>query len=185
MKLGGVVYFHEISQTRMLGATKMHVDLFHKLCGEQALPGVVLMTTKWSHIVEVVGVRREKVNLVDGLWKDMVAAGSTVRQFEDTQESACDIINVILDKVRNTFTRDFLEIQQELVDIGCSVPEMNAGQTLCTSLKMYLGLISGNKAGNWEADDLYAKDKREENQKNIRKQLENLKIKPSRRVDTS
>jgi hypothetical protein len=95
MKIGGVIYLYEISQTRMLGSARKNLAMFRKLCGEDALKKVVLGTTKWGEITDDVGQRREQ-QLRDNFWKEMIDEGSQMRRFLNTPESAWEMVSIIL-----------------------------------------------------------------------------------------
>ncbi|KAG6820497.1 hypothetical protein H0H93_016304 [Arthromyces matolae] len=135
MKLAGIIYLHEITQTRMLGTARKNLDMFYKLCGPDASKNIVLATTKWGEIMGDVGDRREQ-QLRDEHWKDIIGRGSTMARFERTQTSAQKIIKDIL--ARDAITS--VQIQSELVDIDKLLAETAAGQTLRYSLKDLLEL---------------------------------------------
>jgi hypothetical protein len=175
MKLGGLIYLHDISQTRMLGTTRKNFDMFRKLCGEKADKSVVLGTTKWSDVMPEVGSRRE-AELKDRYWKDMIDAGTWVKQFDGTSSSAWKIVNIILDKVEET---DRLQIQRELVELSYSIPETEAGQTLRYTLQQLLEMQK-KMAEELEAQtvvggDSYIRAKLEENRNQIGKILKQVK----------
>jgi len=125
MKLAGIIYLHEITQSRMLGAARRNLDMFQKLCGKDATRNVILATTKWSEISPELGERREK-QLRGEHWQDMLLLGSRMRRFESTQTSARYIIDDIL--ARNAV--DPTLIQFELVRIDKFLAETEAGRTL-------------------------------------------------------
>jgi hypothetical protein len=51
MKIGGVIYLHEISEVHMLASetalTVTNTNVFRKLCGENNMQMVILATFKW------------------------------------------------------------------------------------------------------------------------------------------
>jgi len=96
MKISGIIYLHEISQTRFETSRK---DLYMliKTYGEDVLKNVILATTKWGNIEAAAGRRREQ-QLCDTYWKKMLAQGSRVARFTDTHESAWAIVSIILSK---------------------------------------------------------------------------------------
>ena len=135
-KLAGIVYLHDISLTRMLGSTRKNLDVFQKLCGKDALQRVVLCTTKWSDIYQNDGEKRIK-QLKENYWKEMIQGGSTVCRFEDSQQSAWDVITPIIEKDR--FGKmDALQIQMELVEARKLIPDTDAGRELRYSLDQLL-----------------------------------------------
>ncbi|KAF9464788.1 hypothetical protein BDZ94DRAFT_1351378 [Collybia nuda] len=48
MKLAGVIYLHDISKPCILGSIHKNFQVFHKLCGDNALLGVILGMMKWG-----------------------------------------------------------------------------------------------------------------------------------------
>ena len=121
-KLAGIVYFHDISLTRMLGSTLMKkLDVFQKLCGEDPLKRVVLCTTKWSDIYQADGEKRVEA-LEENYWKEMIGGGSTVHKFEDSPESAWDVIAPIIEKDRYG-KMDALQIQEQLMEAKKLIPD--------------------------------------------------------------
>ncbi|KAH7925383.1 hypothetical protein BV22DRAFT_437890 [Leucogyrophana mollusca] len=130
MRLAGVVYMHEISQTRMLGTSRKNFLMFNKLVGPEATRNVILATTKWTHITEEAGGRREE-QLVNTFWKEMVDSGSRTARFYGTKDSAWAIVNLIVEREALAA----LQIQRELVDLGKLIPETEAGNALRATLK--------------------------------------------------
>jgi hypothetical protein len=132
MKLAGIIYLHEISQTRMLGTSRKNLTMFRKLCGDDALENVILVTTKWGDNEPSVEVRREQ-QLSDTFWKDMITKGSKMARFMNTHESAWAIVDQIRTKIPVTAL-----IQQELVELQKILPETEAGRTLRYTLQQLL-----------------------------------------------
>jgi len=135
-KLAGIVYLHDISLSRMLESTRKNLDVFQKLCGEDALKRVVLCTTKWSDVYQEDGERRTE-QLKENDWKEMIKGGSTVREFEDSQKSAWDVIASIIAKDQLE-KMDALQIQEELVEAKKLIPDTEAGRQLRYSLDQLL-----------------------------------------------
>jgi hypothetical protein len=178
MKLGGVIYLHDISQTRLdQSTTRKNFDLFRKLCGEKAYKSVILGTTKWAEVLPEVGKRREE-ELKSRYWNEMIAAGSVVQRFEGTSDSAWKIVNIIFDNVKET---GHLQIQRELVERSLCLSQTEAGKTLRYTLEQLLEMQK-QKAEELEAqaaadDDSYAyiRVELEENRNEIRKTLKQVK----------
>jgi hypothetical protein len=185
MKLGGVIYLHDISQTRMLGTTRKNFDMFRKLCGDGAAASVILGTTKWAEVHQGVAERREK-QLIETYWRDMTGQGSRVRRFLDTSESAWTIVYCILDALAKI---EALKIQEELVNLQEIIPETDAGKTLRYTLQQLLEMqkqmaeeLAAQAAGG---DDAQVQAKLEEHRNQMRttlKQINDLKISLSRRM---
>ncbi|KAG0693792.1 P-loop containing nucleoside triphosphate hydrolase protein [Suillus ampliporus] len=95
MKLAGVLYLHDINQSRMFSTSRRNLDMLRRLCGEDAEKNVILVTTKWNDVSPGVGERREQ-QLKDNFWKEMVKHGSQVTRFDGSHASTWDVINHIL-----------------------------------------------------------------------------------------
>ncbi|KAG6912003.1 hypothetical protein DXG01_000251 [Tephrocybe rancida] len=135
MKLAGVVYLHEISQPRMMGAPRRNLEMFRELCGYEAVRNVVLATTKWEEVSLELGNRREQ-QLRENYWKHMLELGSQMLRFRGQHDtaSAWEIVDRILDHV----SVDALQIQEEMVDFQRILPETGAGRALRATLKELL-----------------------------------------------
>ncbi|KAG0694741.1 P-loop containing nucleoside triphosphate hydrolase protein, partial [Suillus ampliporus] len=131
MKLAGVLYLHDISESRAFGTSRRNFDMFRRLCGENAERNVILVTTKWNDVGAGVGERREK-QLKDSFWKEMIENGSQVARFHGSHNSAWDVMRLIL---ANNSAVAALRIQEELVDLGKVISETDAGNTLRAALK--------------------------------------------------
>ena len=127
MSPAGIVYLHDIClPARFTGTILKNLDMFKKLCGDDALGNVVLGTTKWSLIDhQETGERREQ-QLYDLFWKDMINHGSVIRRVGDDPSSAREILDHIL---QNKPIESHL-IQKEVVDEQIPIPETTAGKTL-------------------------------------------------------
>ena len=138
-KLAGIVYLHDISLSRMLGPISKSLDVFQKLCGKDALKRVVLCTTKWSDTFQEDGEKRT-AQFKESHWKKMIEGGSTLRKFEDSQESAWDVIAPIIEEDR-IGKMDALQIQEELVEAKKLIPHTEAGRQLGYSLDLLLKIL--------------------------------------------
>jgi hypothetical protein len=97
----------------MLETTRKNLRMFHKLCGEDALKDVDLVTTKWGEVQKVVGEQREK-RLKETHWKAMVDHESQIRRYTDSSDSAWAIVNLIRKKEEKENLP--IQVQKELVD---------------------------------------------------------------------
>jgi uncharacterized protein (UPF0216 family) len=133
MKLGGVIYLHDITQTLMLGSTRRDLIIFQKLIGADALGCVVLGTTKWALVEPAVGAQRQE-QLKAQFWKEMIDSGSGVVSVCG-QDTPREIVNSILHRIKTKNSKvEFLMIQSELVQMRRFVPQTAAGQALKYSL---------------------------------------------------
>ncbi|KAH7913164.1 P-loop containing nucleoside triphosphate hydrolase protein [Hygrophoropsis aurantiaca] len=121
MKVAGVIYLHDISQARVQ-TSRTTLNLFHKLCGNEAMKNVALATTKWSFVSHKIGEKNEK-ELSDNSWADMIGQGSQVGRFDDTQKSAWDLVYLVIQNDPLA-----LQIQLEMIDLKRRFHETSAGR---------------------------------------------------------
>jgi hypothetical protein len=161
MQLGGVIYLQSIAEKRMKGTTRRNLDMFRRLCGKDALSQVVLGTTNWGDISEDVGKRRES-QLVEGFWKELKA--SNIKRFYQTQESAQDLLDVILGQLNKSL--NILQVQEELVTLAKIIPTTAAGKELRYTLEQVLAMQSmGDES-----------ERMKELMTSVRKQVDELRI---------
>jgi len=110
MKLGGVIYLHDISLSRMLGTTRKNLEVFQKLCGDDTFRSVILGTTNWGDVSKEVGDMRIQ-HLRDNYWRDMLDHGSKVFKFEDSSKSAWTMVDSIVELNRSR--SEVLQIQRK------------------------------------------------------------------------
>lgn len=99
----GLVYMHDISQSRFGGLALRHFTLFEKLCGADNFEHVVLVTSKWLKSPTVNEEQQELLrehDLINTYWKNMTARGSQVERFDGSPESARQILGVLQRKPR-------------------------------------------------------------------------------------
>ncbi|KAI4267762.1 MAG: hypothetical protein LQ337_008197 [Flavoplaca oasis] len=123
MFLSGIIYLHAISDTRMTHSSLQNLRMFRKLVGDHNLKNVILATTKWSVTPLEDGLRREKdLTSEKGFWNTMMAAGSVVRQFENSAASAQSLVEEILHLQEKIVPK----IQKEVMD-GKKLADTEAG----------------------------------------------------------
>ncbi|KAG9053643.1 hypothetical protein FS842_007574 [Serendipita sp. 407] len=92
LNLNTILYLHRIDHT-MGGDSVRHLNLFANICGNIAMPNVVIVTTFWSPLFnEQVGMRRV-AELKQTYWSDMIDKGCSVAEFKGSYESAHQIIS--------------------------------------------------------------------------------------------
>jgi hypothetical protein len=113
----------------MAGSLLKNLRMFVSMCGQEAMPNVVIATTMWGEVAKEKGERREK-ELKETFWKDMLDNGCRVERFEDTYESAWFVIDCIA-------TDDWAKVQlsQEIVERRLKLKQTQAGITLNNELK--------------------------------------------------
>lgn len=104
MKLAGIIYLHEISQTRIASA-KDNLDRFNP----SLIENVILTTTKWDDVTSDVGQLREQ-EISQQYWT------GPMERFLGTPDSARTIVNRVLENNPNNNP----PIQEELAKlVGC------------------------------------------------------------------
>jgi hypothetical protein len=105
----------------MTASALKNLRIFATLCGQKAMPNVIIVTTKWSKIAIEEGARRMK-ELETHFWKDMIVDGCGTARFEDTYESAWNIIGSLGDK-----HPVHVQLAHEIVDSKLLLNETHAG----------------------------------------------------------
>lgn len=149
MKLGGIIYLHNISQPRMLGSDRQNLEVFQDLCGDKVLSSVIIGITKSGDIPQEVSEKRCN-ELSSTYWKEMIEAGATVYPLENNTTSAQSLLAIILQNIKLStgpseprtkaveIENQVVEIQSEVVDLAKLVPETKAGKRLKSTLKEVL-----------------------------------------------
>ncbi|KAI6104713.1 P-loop containing nucleoside triphosphate hydrolase protein [Pisolithus croceorrhizus] len=93
--LSAILYFHRISDNRMVGTPLKNLRVFEKLCGRDAMSKVTLVTTMWDEVDSEVGKERLE-ELKESYWKAMVSQGSATFECEDARESPMKLLRQIV-----------------------------------------------------------------------------------------
>jgi WD40 repeat protein len=128
LRLAGIIYFHRISNVRMTGSAKRNILTFRKLCGDNALPNVVLATSMWDDVPHDVAIKREK-ELIEQpeWWGHMISKGSRTFRHDNTRESAITLVKEFLQVANPTVV---LSLQEEMVDGHKTLEQTSAGVQL-------------------------------------------------------
>ncbi|KIM70816.1 hypothetical protein SCLCIDRAFT_1206976 [Scleroderma citrinum Foug A] len=129
--LSAIFYFHRITDNRMAGTPLKNLRVFKKLCGNNAMAQVFLVTTMWDEVEEDVGVERLN-ELKSTYWKGMVSRGSTVVEYRNTWDSATKLLD---DATRRSSERRHVTLQKEISELKMELRETEAGQQLCSRLE--------------------------------------------------
>jgi hypothetical protein len=183
MKLAGVIYLHDISQPRMLGKLRRNLDVFHKLCGDNALSAVILGTTKWEEVDTQTGEARER-QLRQKFWAEMIQKGSVVHRFESNHTSAWYMVNHLL-ALKNKITA--IHIQRELVELQKRIVDTDAGKSLQYTLEQALEALKKKgrqlEEGKGDVSELHAEYKAcQEQIRDILQSLQHLNVSFTRRI---
>lgn len=70
--------------------------MFQKLCGDDALKNVILVTTMWSQVDVDVGRKREdELHQSSEFWKPLIELGARTRWYDGTYNSTKDIVSLL------------------------------------------------------------------------------------------
>ncbi|KAL4077629.1 hypothetical protein J3A83DRAFT_1637951 [Scleroderma citrinum] len=73
--------------------------MFQKLCGDESLKNIVIVTTMWDMVTPEDGLRREQeLKSSDSPFKPLLDKGAIMRRHDRTPESALSIIEYLLGK---------------------------------------------------------------------------------------
>ena len=176
MKLGGVIYLHDISQSRMLGTTH-NLEVVQKLCGDDVFQSVILGTTKWGYVFEKDGDMRTQ-QLRDNYWRDMVDRGSKILKFEDSSKSAWTMVDSIVQLNRSR--AEILQIQRELADTLKLIPDTEPGQKLRNDLDQVLKKLREDRKAQKKGESQRLELDYEITQ--LREQMKSMQVPVSQRV---
>ncbi|KAK7690432.1 hypothetical protein QCA50_005530 [Cerrena zonata] len=124
--LSGILYLHRISDPRMGGISRRNFNMFRKLCGDDTLKNVLLVTTMWGIVEPGIGDAREKELATNELlFKPVLDKGAAMVRHDNTLARAQDILRIIMKNHPAP-----LRIQRELVDEGKNIAETAAGEEL-------------------------------------------------------
>ena len=122
MKLSGLIYVHRISDVRMGGISIRNFRMFRKLCGDDTLKNVVIVTNMWGKVDQAKGEMRE-AELKSRFFKAALDKGAQMLRHDNTVESVHNILRHIM---RNHPLP--LRIQRELVDEKKDIGQTAAAQ---------------------------------------------------------
>ncbi|KAH6905901.1 P-loop containing nucleoside triphosphate hydrolase protein [Coprinopsis sp. MPI-PUGE-AT-0042] len=125
-RLTGIVYLHDMTQKRLQRETKLSLDLFRKICGENSCPKTVLVKTQWPRPPDGQSLERGK-GLDSDFFKTMTTAGAKCMDIRDGVTER----NVIEYILTNAVAQDIiLELQRELQVKGTTLANTAAGREL-------------------------------------------------------
>ncbi|KAJ3534908.1 hypothetical protein NMY22_g6719 [Coprinellus aureogranulatus] len=130
-KLAGVIYLKDISEVRMKGSTCKNLRLFHKLCGDDSLRNVVILTTMWDRVSEGEGLtRQKKLGDGDSYFKPLLDKGAVVMRHDNTSYTADKVLQHLFFLDKPTV----LQIQKEM-ESGKQLGETDAGKEVLEQLE--------------------------------------------------
>ncbi|KAI6103013.1 hypothetical protein F5141DRAFT_1008119 [Pisolithus sp. B1] len=123
IELTGVIYTHNLREDSMGAVDEQSFRLLCHLCGNEAADRVRLVTTMWDDVDELGAVEVEET-LKGTHWQSFMQAGAQPRRFDNTSESAWNIVESL------GITTKTLLLQMELVDMGKALENTTAGKHL-------------------------------------------------------
>ena len=126
-KLSGLIYMHPITETRIGRRSRYNLQMFKKLCGDETLGNVVVVTTMWSSVREDTGLLRlQQLRDEDQFeFRSVEARGGRIVRYGNSKEAALGILHNMLPNARLP-----LQIQRELVTERMAISETGAGRRL-------------------------------------------------------
>ncbi|KAF8706914.1 50S ribosome-binding GTPase, partial [Rhizoctonia solani] len=126
----GMLYVHKISDTRVGGTSFRHMSMFKALCGPKAFENVVYVTNMWSIPPTEDEILRETELRDTEFFGTPLAEGAQMARHTNTQESAHNIIRMLLGK-------DLLitKIQRQLVDESLPLEKTDVGLVIGQDLE--------------------------------------------------
>lgn len=131
-ELKGIIYVHRITDIRYSGCNVKTFEIFKRICGEDALKNVLLITSRWGEVDESLGAARER-QLRETFWAYMLARGSCMSRFHGDRSSAVSLASQLL--VKESVV---LRLQHEMIDEGLQLSETTAGSFVDDGLSQRL-----------------------------------------------
>ena len=111
---------HRISDPRLGGVSKKNLKMFSKLCGNDQLHNVQIVTTFWNEVDKKKAAARE-TDLASTAFKPLIESGAILLRHDDTAKSALSIMSELIIK-----KPVMMLIQQELNE-GKKLADTSAG----------------------------------------------------------
>ena len=150
--------------------------MFRKLCGDETLKNVILVTNMWREVTPEVGTQREE-HLSARFFEPALGLKAEMVRHDNTVESSHNIIRRILNNDPLA-----LAIQVELMDEGKSIIETAAGEEVSRELneqrnrhRAELGLIREEMMQALRYKDEEMRHELEEERRKMQAQLDKIK----------
>ena len=133
--LHGLLYLHRISDVRMGGISTRNFKMFRKLCGDDTLKNVTIVTTMWGAVSPEVGTARETELVTDErFFKPAIDRGVAMARHDNTTPSAHAILRRIIQHHPLP-----LQIQTEMVEQEKDISQTAAATELNRDLLALAG----------------------------------------------
>ncbi|KAI0789968.1 P-loop containing nucleoside triphosphate hydrolase protein [Abortiporus biennis] len=125
-KLNGLIYMHRITDFKMGGISRRNFNMFRKLCGDDTLQNVLIVTTMWGLVDKEMGEARERELMSDErLMKPVIDKGARMVRHDNDVQTARNIMFMMLNNRPMA-----LQIQKEIIDEKKDISETAAGVEL-------------------------------------------------------
>ncbi|KAG6332550.1 hypothetical protein ID866_6541 [Astraeus odoratus] len=142
IKPTGLIYTRRITEHDRTGAELSSFQALYRLCGHDAADRVRLVTTMWDDVDAESEVQHTEDNLQIMHWKSLIDAGAHYKRFNNTPESAWEIVHSLGD------ARKTLPVQG-LMGLGKNLNQASSGsrvqkETLSGKFRGFRARIWGN-----------------------------------------
>ncbi|KAF2690593.1 hypothetical protein K458DRAFT_473787 [Lentithecium fluviatile CBS 122367] len=132
IKLTGIVYLHRILDVKVGGSGVKNLRMFKRLCGDDGLKSVCLVTTMWETTSkEIAETRESELQNKAVFWKPMIDQGSKVFRQDSGQTSGLKILKYLIDRKQPVT----LDIQREMVDQNLQLGQTGAGAEVASEVE--------------------------------------------------
>lgn len=140
MRVGPILYLHDMSEDKAPDVVKKSLTLFRKICGEDAMVQVAIVTTRWDRLGDVKKGTARVEELATDFWPEMLVQGARTFhvqpsdkdiRFSKPHMEPWDIIHQIVSTAvgRNDDRRP-IRIQDEIVNLGKVLADTDVGGEL-------------------------------------------------------
>lgn len=122
----------------MQGSAMTSLNMFNKLCGENALHKVVLVTTMWENLktTDQGETKEEELRNTDEFWGWMEARGSKVERHMNNAESAKRLLEMFVPSDKQKSPENVvLTIQEEIADQNKLLEDTKAGEVIHDNIR--------------------------------------------------
>ncbi|KAM0209048.1 hypothetical protein ACHAQD_011362 [Fusarium lateritium] len=129
-RLCGMIYLHPITQVRMGNTSARNLKLFRKLCGDENLGNVLLVTNKWEICDgRTAEGRFQDLTAAGGFWRRLLDLGASAHRYYNDREEAMNLIKKLIAKQPIA-----LNIQKQLVEEKKSLIDTDVGSVVHADL---------------------------------------------------
>jgi hypothetical protein len=122
INIRGIIFLHDISETRMCSSQKKTWDILRAFCGSPCMSSVIVGTTMWSDegSKKLKNEEEREKALLQRAWSE---TGGIVRLVDDDRDAASQIVTILLAK-----PPCLLQVQRELLQPPHTAEETTVGR---------------------------------------------------------